>query len=777
MNEKRLLLILSSFLFISMFSFAGYAESVVLGNPPSNAILNGTIILNATSDYNCTNATFYYSNNASEPWQNPIGTNNTSSDNQNFTFTFDTSSIADGVYNFTVNVTNSTLENFSTSTNVTIENTPNWYNNTASVANLSEYSPGQNYQFNITWVDDDGLSDVILEFDGVNYTNSSGNLSQDVNVYYRNFTDLPVGNYTYRWIANDTFGNTNHTEDVYSIAKNSSAYINLTLNGTETNRNYNLNSMANFTATFSLPNSTIYLDSNCSSWANLTGNSSIPLNISNITNLTCQGVFFVKAYWNDDTQNYSVSTKTFYFDTIPPTYSLTTTGGITNSSEYDLNKTYWFNITVFAANISEVTLEFNNTTQTIDNSSNNFWWSINDLSAGNYTYRWNITNSLGNENTTGNITLNVTKKPSYAIMYPNPGWTVLSGVTTTVYCNKTVGSPSSTVSLYRDGVLRGTPGANSTYETATLDEDTYNYLCYVTESISSNYTNYSTPGTLTIQSSGTFTPGGGANDDTTDTTTPTGSFTLSTSDSSLTMDAGSSRVLSFTISNTLSSGDVTDVTVTVTGISSDWYALDKTTVDRVRHGSSEKVRMTLNIPSNASADTYTITFKIAGLSFSGSTLAREATVQLTVNASEQVIEEAALTIEQNLTDNGTASNATGFLNISSEYVPYMVLALAAVFSIIIFFNREVITQNLMKIGGVAPAIESKKPKKSIKLPSLNKFNYKLSINLLKEKMGNEPKTLDLKEEKVHDLEREIKKDVKELENIIEAEKKIKKNRK
>ena len=774
MSEKRLLLILSSFLFISILSFAGFAETVVLGNPPSNANLNGTIVLNATTDYNCTNATFYYSSNVSDSWENLIG-NNTTDDERNFTLVFDTSSIPDGVYNFTVNVTNSTgFENFSTTTNVTIDNDPNWSNNLTSVANLSEYAPEQTYQFNITWTDADGLSEVTLEFNGINYTNSSGNLTQEGDIFYRSFTDLAAGDYSFKWIANDTLGNSNFTEGVYSVAQNSSAYINLTLNGTEASKNYNLNEIAEFIANFSLTDETIHLDSNCSSWVNLTGNNS---NTSNTTNVTCSGLFFIKAYWNEsDTQNYSDSVKTYYFDTISPEISFLTA----NTSEYDFNKTYWFNITVFSANVSTVTLEFNGTTQSISNSSNMFFWSIRDLSAGNYTYRWNVTNSLGNETTTGNITFNVTKKAAYAIIYPDPGWTVLTDVSTTVYCNKTIGSPNSMVSLYRDGALKGTPGVNSTYETATLAEGTYSYICYVIESLSSNYTNYSTPGTLTVQSAGTFVPGGGS-DDTGDTTTPAGEFTLSTTDSSLTMDAGSSRVISFTIANSLSSGDVTGVTVTVTGISSEWYALDRTTVDRVRRGDSEVVRMTLNVPANATADTYTITFKIAGKSFSGSTLPRETSVQLTLNSADpqtvETVEDIASTEIQDSLGNDSVSNATGFLNISSEYVPYMVIVLAAAFSVLIFFKRDAFTQNLMKIGGVTPTKESKKSKKSIKMPSLKNFNYRLSINFSKTKKGDEPKTLDLKEEKAESLEREIRKDMKELENILEAEKRIKKNRK
>jgi hypothetical protein len=47
---------------------------------------------------------------------------------------------------------------------------PKYSNNVTKPANPALYSPSATYQFNITWIDNVGVSSVILEMDGVNYT-------------------------------------------------------------------------------------------------------------------------------------------------------------------------------------------------------------------------------------------------------------------------------------------------------------------------------------------------------------------------------------------------------------------------------------------------------------------------------------------------------------------------------------------------------------------------------------------------------------------------------
>lgn len=761
MSEKRIVLLLSISLFLMMFSLSVHAEPVWYG---AGSEVPANYSPTTFSEFNITwtndvNMTFITITNATD---GTVLINNASMTNSSYLMNlyYNYSIILPaGSWNW-ISYANNTTNEWNSTGNMTVEIGKGTVplvlenNNSWSVVYLNPTNTNG--------------SSCPAQLNCTLYRNDTNVTNPDVN------STFPIGSYVYVY---NTSGNENYSSNSTTntlIVNKIPTSISLWIDGLEASKCFIPNQIANFTAMINVSNLTINLSSNYTGWNN-TSNDTL---FYNTTNLTEQGVFYITAS-SEGNDTYASTSTTYYFDTIPPVISFITS----NTSEYDFNKTYWLNITVFSANISNVTLEFNNTTQTVSNSSNTFFWSIRDLSAGNYTYRWNITNSLGNKTTTDNITFNVTKKASYAYMLANPGWTTLSGVTTTITCNKTVGSPDSTMQLYRDGSLKAsaTAGVNSTYETATLSEGSYTYICYVTESLNSNYSNYSTSGTLTIQASGSFTPGGGTGDD---TTTTTGQFTLSTSDSSVSVEAGSSRVVSFTLANTLSSGDVRDVTVTVTGISSDWYALDKTTVDRVRMSDEEKVRMTLNIPVNATADTYTITFKVAGTTFSGGTISRQVTVSLIVSNPNEA--ETAAIVLTNDTGNDTMTDienqtglwSLGLLSLDSEYFPYIVLALAACVSVIIFLKREALTQSFMRAGGVRPAdlrakhAEAKKKHKTkLNLPSMD---YKLSINLVKGKKEVKP---DIEEEKIDDLEREIKKDMKELQNIFEAEKKIRKKRK
>ena len=96
--------------------------------------------------------------------------------------------------------------NWTININITSGNPPSYYNLTER-PNISIYNPNQNYEFNITWIDDDGIGSVWIEFDHINYT-SIYNLS---NVYTFNINNLFLGTHNYTWYANDTSGNLNYT--------------------------------------------------------------------------------------------------------------------------------------------------------------------------------------------------------------------------------------------------------------------------------------------------------------------------------------------------------------------------------------------------------------------------------------------------------------------------------------------------------------------------------------------------------------------------------------
>ena len=115
---------------------------------------------------------------------------------------------------------------------------PIYDNLTALPTPPTSYLPGQNYSFNATWTDNFGVESVIFEFNGTNYT--TNNLGGGI--YNFNVSELVAGNYSYRWIANDSVGNTNQTDISYYLIDKAS--FNLTINiapsnvvfrGTQTN--------------------------------------------------------------------------------------------------------------------------------------------------------------------------------------------------------------------------------------------------------------------------------------------------------------------------------------------------------------------------------------------------------------------------------------------------------------------------------------------------------------------------------------------------------------
>lgn len=728
-------------LFLVLFSFNAFADSVVFNYPLGNETLNGTIILNATADYNCLNATFYYSN-TTNLWQYPIGNNTTSG--TTFTFIFDTNILADGTYNFTVNVANSTLEKFNSSTNVTINNPPKWSNN-ISTPSSSQYSPGKFYQFNVTWIDIN-LSTVLFES---NYTlngSASGtlynysNASNSSGIFWFNLTDLPVQTFVYRWIANDTSGNLNSTENLnYIIAKNSSFYFNLTLDGTESNRSYNINDIANFTVFLNFTNKPFYLNS---SYPNFTtvNNTSAGL-LYNLTNLTSSGLFSLTAYW-DGEENYSTSRQTYYFDTISPQYSIISPG---SSESYGLNNTYWFNITWSDATLRQAWFEFNNSSSSTNlfnktfnlNSSGLYWINnITDYPAGDYRYKWCANDSLGNLNCTNNTNFSITKPYPTLNLIINPS-SIYAGNSSFINCSKNNIDLSSSLSLYKNETPAGSGQNFTTYSNTFSTAGVYVFKCNITASqnYSSNYfIDYLTVNSVPSTETPTYTP-------------PTsGSFTLTPSSSSITIEPNSSGTITLTLKNTYSY-NFTKINITVSGIDASWYSLSKINISVLQKNGTDTSILTLNIPGDAERKNYTIIASAVGRDPSGYRLTRQASIKLIIpEIPQNVTNETNETGSSNTTDIESQTNQTNVTGLSinlKEFVDYIVLIIASVVIILIFIFRNEFTGF---IRGKKPEVHPE-PKKihhiishvKKKISSLSEHRLVIQIKK-KEKKEEEKKT-------------------------------------
>jgi len=124
--------------------------------------------------------------------------------------------------------------------------------------NNSVYSPGENYKFNVTAYDLN-LQKVWIEFNGVNYTN--GNIQNISNVYSFTKANLAAGTYSYKWWANDSYGNLNNSGVRYYTLNKASGDIRLYLNGNENNLTVDYPQQYNATATTLYGTLTLYKDS------------------------------------------------------------------------------------------------------------------------------------------------------------------------------------------------------------------------------------------------------------------------------------------------------------------------------------------------------------------------------------------------------------------------------------------------------------------------------------------------------------------------------------
>jgi len=756
-------------------STRAFALTPVLNLPASNSIYNGTIILNATTNVGAENATFYYSNTAN-PFQYMIAINTTSG--TEFTYNFDTRNLVDGTYNFTVNVTNSTGSTFdATNTNITIDNPPRWSNNLTSVASGSQYSPGGLYQFNISW-NDGFLNHVSFESNytldastlGVFTNYSSPGVSNSSGVFWINLTDLPAQTFVYRWIANDTSGNSNSTSSsVYIINKNSSSTFSLTLDGVEGNNSYKQYQNATFTANLNVPNKTIFLNSSYPTWTNITNTISYA---SNTTNLTSIGTFSVKSYWDGDV-NYTTSNKTYYFTVTDVNFSSNSVSQ-TSPAIYSPNQNYGFSIkwigslskVIFEGNFNGTTLNYTNNNITITNwnnknisisndTSGNYWINFTDLPAAIYNYRWvaNDTNNIWSS--TGQLAYIISQlsvTPSFTYSGSGPPWTTTTSTSVVLTCSD---SRQLTLTISPcSGTLGGSGNSVTCSFTTGSTSGSTLYTCTVT---SINHTG-STSGLLSWAPFQSSSPG--TNPGTTQNTT--GSFTITSSSSSITMEPNSSKVVTFTLSNKFSY-DIISINLSVSGIDSSWYSLDKTSILRLRHDSGvNTTQLTLNVPSDAERKIYSIVFTASGKDFNLNKITRQTTVSLRVpaevnetnlnetNETANETTEETISNETNITT-GSANENNGILNlltglsIKPEDFKNVVLFVGLIAVGLIFLFRSNITEFLTSSAGhKVQKGEAKEEKKTSKISSLkNKLSKysgtRLVIHVKKEEKKEKEK--------------------------------------
>ncbi|MFC1697127.1 LamG-like jellyroll fold domain-containing protein, partial [Nanoarchaeota archaeon] len=149
-------------------------------------------------------------------------------------YLYNFTSLPDGIYYLNSSAYDRAL-NYNTSVTLTYTldtKEPLWSDNQTIQASGIIYHPGTDYQFNITWDEENSLHTILFEN---NFTGSIINSTPTDNSgseYYYDFSSLAVGTYIWKSYANDTAGNLNVTDQwLFTVVQNTST-CSLTFNET-----------------------------------------------------------------------------------------------------------------------------------------------------------------------------------------------------------------------------------------------------------------------------------------------------------------------------------------------------------------------------------------------------------------------------------------------------------------------------------------------------------------------------------------------------------------
>ncbi|MFC1755480.1 hypothetical protein ACFL96_19170, partial [Thermoproteota archaeon] len=219
---------------------------------------------------------------------------------------------------------------------------PNWTNNVTSVASGSVYDPAGSYQFNVTWQDNVGMLDVLIEHNftdsALNYTLTGSNISD---VYYYDYDAIPAGTYYWKMYANDSAGNWNETFSFTYIVTEASGDAALYLNGSQSNFSINQTQYANITGVLvagDAVNIQVYED------GTLVTNTTSPT--YNNTQYNNTGMYNITLVY-PGTRNYTSDSETWWIqvnDTTAPNWTNNVTS-VASGSAYDPAGSYQFNVT------------------------------------------------------------------------------------------------------------------------------------------------------------------------------------------------------------------------------------------------------------------------------------------------------------------------------------------------------------------------------------------------------------------------------------------------
>ena len=329
---------------------------------------------------------------------------------------------------------------------------PIFSNNLTSIANGSQYNPGNSYQFNITITNTNGTTGI--DFNGNNYT-----LSNISNSFYKTIGSLGAGTYSYYYWAygNGASNNFNNSETYsYTIAKNSSYVLNVGITPS---------------STVTYPTQTVATGSGCpESICNLYRNAGILGNPNTVT----LGVGVYNYTFNTTgSANYSSNSASQILTVNINSSSCSIQFNSTSPQTYPYKFLVYNNCTTDSYITRNGTIISNNSEQDLSAGQYNFTVYRNDTT--NYT---NIIDSKDfqiQQNTSLSIYTYLNNSRANITIYNN----------TAIWLNGTLNGISSTIKLYKNGTLinSGTsPISNLTnfngtgiYNITTIYEGNTNY--------------------------------------------------------------------------------------------------------------------------------------------------------------------------------------------------------------------------------------------------------------------------------------------------------------
>jgi hypothetical protein len=190
---------------------------------------------------------------------------------------------------------------------------PTWSNNKTWPTAPATYNSSQQYQFNVTWVDNINLTEVKIEH---NFTGTAANYTvttKNGNEYYYDYSALAAGTYYWKGYGTDNSSNRNATDTWTYIVNKAASEVNLLLNGTDSNFTILQGQYVNMTGYLVRGEGDIYLYLNGS----LINSGAGPL--TNITRFVAVNNYSVTVQHNA-TRNYTAGSETHYVIVLPDDY-------------------------------------------------------------------------------------------------------------------------------------------------------------------------------------------------------------------------------------------------------------------------------------------------------------------------------------------------------------------------------------------------------------------------------------------------------------------------